>query len=92
MNFDNFNWADYLGLFGAFLSAITFIPQVIQTYKTKSVKDLNFGMLLIILSSVIVWLIYGFEKNLLPVIIANSIILILCSILLYFKIIYKKLN
>jgi MtN3 and saliva related transmembrane protein len=90
MDFANFNWADYLGLFAAFLSAITFIPQVIQAYKTKSVKDLNIGMLSIVFTSVIVWLIYGFAKNLLPVIIANSIILILSSVLLYFKATFKN--
>lgn len=90
MDFVNFNWADYLGLFGAFLSSITFIPQVIQAYKSKSVKDLSLGMLLIIFASVIVWLVYGFEKNLLPVIIANGIILILSAILLYFKATFKN--
>lgn len=90
MDFANLNWVDYLGLFGAFLSSITFIPQVIQAYKTKSVKDLNLGMLLIIFSSVIVWLIYGISKNLLPVIIANGIILILSTILLYFKATFKN--
>jgi MtN3 and saliva related transmembrane protein len=90
MNFANFNWADYLGLFGAFLSSITFIPQVLQAYKTKSVKDLNLTMLLIVFTSVIVWLVYGFAKNLLPVIIANGIILILSTILLYFKATFKN--
>ncbi|MFY8089992.1 MAG: SemiSWEET family sugar transporter [Chitinophagaceae bacterium] len=89
MNFSNFTWIDYLGLFGAFLSAITFIPQVIQAYKTKSVRDLNTGMLFIIFSSVCVWLIYGFVKQDLPIIVANSVILILCSILLYFKATFK---
>jgi MtN3 and saliva related transmembrane protein len=90
MDFTTFTWVDYLGLFGAFLSAITFIPQVIQTYKTKSVKDLNLGMLLIVFSSVIIWLVYGFAKGLLPVIIANSVILILSAVLLYFKATFKK--
>lgn len=90
MDFSNFNWADYLGLLGAFLSSITFIPQVLQAYKTKSVKDLNLGMLLIIFSSVIVWLVYGFAKNLLPVIICNAVILVLSSVLLYFKATFKN--
>ncbi len=90
MDFSVFTWVDYLGLFGAFLSAITFIPQVIQAYKTKSVKDLNLLMLLIVFSSVIVWLIYGFAKGLLPVIIANGIILVLSIVLLYFKATFKK--
>lgn len=89
MDFTTFNWADYLGLFGAFLSAITFIPQVLQAYKTKSVKDLNLGMLLIVFFSVIVWLVYGFAKSLLPVVVANSVILVLSTILLYLKATYK---
>ncbi len=90
MDFATFNWADYMGLFVAFLSSITFITQVLQAYKTKSVKDLNLSMLLIVFSSVIIWLVYGFEKGLLPVIIANSIILILSTILLYFKATFKN--
>ena len=90
MDFATFTWADYVGLFGAFLSAITFIPQVIQAYKTKSVKDLSWGMLLIVFFSVIVWLVYGFAKGLPPVIFANSVILVLSAILLYFKATFKN--
>lgn len=80
---------EYVGLFGAFLSAITFIPQVLHAYKTKSVGDLSWGMLWIVFTSVIVWLVYGFYLQLLPVIIANSIILVLASVLLYFKYKFK---
>ena len=90
MDFSNFTFIDYLGLFAAFLSSITFLPQVIQAYKTKSVKDLNIYMLLIVFSSVIIWLIYGIVKGLLPVIIANGVILVLSGILLYFKATFKK--
>lgn len=83
-------WIEYVGLFGAFLSSITFIPQVWQAWKTKSVGDLSLGMLLIVFTSVIVWLVYGFYLNLLPVIIANSIIFILSILLLYFKLTFPK--
>ena len=82
-------WIEYVGLFGAFLSAITFIPQVILAYKSKSVGDLSLGMLLIVFTSVIVWLVYGIYLNLLPVIIANSVILLLSLVLLYFKFAFK---
>ncbi|MFY7900462.1 MAG: SemiSWEET family sugar transporter [Chitinophagaceae bacterium] len=76
---------EYVGLFGAFLSAITFIPQVLHAYKTKSVGDLSWGMLWIVFSSVIVWLVYGIYLRLLPVIIANGVILVLSAMLIYFK-------
>ncbi|MFY7651537.1 MAG: SemiSWEET family sugar transporter [Chitinophagaceae bacterium] len=81
---------EIVGLFGAFLSAITFIPQVWLAYKTKSVGDLSWGMLWIVFTSVIVWLVYGIAKQLLPVIIANGIILVLSIILLYFKYSFGK--
>lgn len=83
-------WIEVVGLFGAFLSAITFIPQVWLAWKTKSVGDLSLGMLLIVFSSVIVWLVYGFYLGLLPVIIANAIILFLSLLLLYFKFTFPK--
>jgi uncharacterized protein with PQ loop repeat len=47
-------------------------------------------MLLIVMTSVVVWLVYAFYLKLLPVIIANSIIGALCLVLLYFKFTFKK--
>jgi MtN3 and saliva related transmembrane protein len=84
------HWIEYVGLFGAFLSAITFIPQVIRAWQTKSVGDVSLLMLIIVFASVIVWLVYGFYLHLLPVIIANTIILLLSVVLLYFKLTFKK--
>lgn len=83
-------FTEIMGLMGAFLSSITFIPQVVLTWKTKSAKDLSMSMLLIIFTSTIVWLIYAIPQNLLPVIIANSIILILSTWLIYFKLTHKE--
>lgn len=78
-----------MGLFGAFLSSITFIPQVYLAWKSKSVGDLSLGMILIVITSTIVWIIYGNALMLLPVIIANSIICVLAVLLLIFKLTFK---
>jgi MtN3 and saliva related transmembrane protein len=83
-------WTEYFGYIGAFLSAVTFMPQVWLAWKTKSVGDLSLGMLSIVFISVIVWLIYAFALGLLPVIIANSIVGVLAIILLYFKFTFPK--
>jgi MtN3 and saliva related transmembrane protein len=83
-------WIEYVGLFGAFLSSITFMPQVLKAWQSKSVADLSLWMLLIVFTSTIVWLVYGFYLNLLPVIIANAVIFILCVVLLIFKATFKK--
>jgi MtN3 and saliva related transmembrane protein len=84
------NWTEYFGYIGAFLSAVTFMPQVWLAWKTKSVGDLSLGMLSIVFISVVVWLVYAFALGLLPVIIANSIVGILAIILLYFKFTFPK--
>jgi MtN3 and saliva related transmembrane protein len=84
------HWIEYVGLLGAFLSSITFIPQVYKAWQTKSVGDLSVWMVLIVLTSVLVWLVYGIYLNLLPVIIANGTILLLALLLLYFKLTFKK--
>ena len=84
-------WTEIMGHIGALLSSITFIPQVLQAWKTKRVGDLSMNMLLIVFTSTIVWLVYAFSLNLLPVIIANTIIFMLSGILIYFKLTFKKL-
>lgn len=84
------NWVELAGHFGAFLSSVTFMPQVYKAWQTKSVGDLSLTMMLIVLTSTIVWLYYGVSLNLLPVIIANGIICFLSLVLIGFKFSFKK--
>ena len=84
------DWIELTGHIGSILSSITFIPQVFKVYKTKSAKDLSLTMMLIVLSSTIIWLIYGIGKELLPVIICNAIICLLSVLLIYFKFSFKS--
>jgi MtN3 and saliva related transmembrane protein len=84
------DWIEVVGLFGAFLTGVTFVPQVYKAWQTKSVGDLSTWMILIVITSAIVWLVYAVYLNLRPVIIANSVILVLAIILLYFKQTFKR--
>jgi len=84
------SWIEVAGLTGAFLSSITFIPQVYKAWRSKSVGDLSLTMIVIVFTSTIVWLIYGVSLNLLPVIICNSIMAVLTLLLIYFKFTFQK--
>ena len=84
------HWIEYVGLFGAFLTSITFIPQVYKAWQSKSVGDLSTWTVSIVITSAAVWLVYGLYLELRPVIIANSIILVLAVMLLYFKLTFRK--
>lgn len=85
-----FQWIDYLGLFGAFLSSITFLPQVYKAWTTKSVGDLSSWMIAILLANVSTWLIYGIVKDDFAIIIANSIIMGLSLLMVWFKFSFQK--
>jgi MtN3 and saliva related transmembrane protein len=84
------SWIEIAGHTGAFLSSITFMPQVYKAWKSKSVGDLSLAMMLIVFSSTLVWLVYGVKLNLWPVIICNGIIAVLSLLLIYFKFSFKK--
>jgi MtN3 and saliva related transmembrane protein len=84
------SWIEVVGLAGAFLSSITFIPQVYKAWQTKSVGDLSLSMIVIVFTSTIVWLVYGISLSLLPVILCNGIMSVLTLMLIYFKLTFKK--
>lgn len=83
-------WTEAMGHFGAFLTSVTFIPQVYKAWKTRSVGDLSLTMMFIVVTSTVVWLVYAVSLMLWPVIIANSIVCILSLLLVYFKLTFKK--
>lgn len=84
------NWIEGVGLAGAFLSSVTFLPQVYKTWQTRSAGDLSLTMMLIVFTSTIVWLVYGVALTLWPVIICNGIICGLSALLIYFKLVFKR--
>lgn len=84
------NWIELVGYLGSFLTSITFIPQVYKSWQSKSVGDLSIWMILIVVTSTLVWLVYGFAIKSGPVIVANFVVLALTLVLFYFKLTFKK--
>lgn len=83
-------WIEIVGYVGVVLSSATFVPQVYQAWKTRSVGDLSIWMIVILLGNVSTWLFYAWYKGMMPMIIANSIILGLALLMLYFKLSFKR--
>lgn len=79
----------FIGLAAGFCTTVAFLPQVIKTWKSKSAKDLSFGMYSIFCTGVLLWLIYGILISDLPIILANAITLLLALSILMFKLIFK---
>jgi len=83
------DFVQVLGLAAGSLTTLSFLPQVIKTWKTKSAKDLSLVMFLLFCLGVALWLAYGILVSDMPVIIANAVTLVLSSIILFFKFRFK---
>ena len=81
---------DIVGYLGGIFIMISFIPQVIKSYRTKSVEDLSIWMIVATLVGTIFWIIYGFLINGAPIIVMNIIFGIIVLYQLYLKVKYKK--
>ena len=83
------SYVTVVGLTAAVLSTVSFFPQLLKTWKTKSAKDISMGMFSIFCAGVFLWLVYGILINNLPVIIANLFTFIQAFIILLLKNKYK---
>lgn len=84
------NITQLLGFIGTVLSVITYMPQVIKLWRTKSAKDISMPMLLLLTFGVAVWLAFGIRINDIPLMINNSLILAMSLTMIILKIIYDK--
>jgi MtN3 and saliva related transmembrane protein len=82
---------DILGYSAGAITSLTFLPQVIKTWKEKSAKDISLLMFLIAATNEIMWIAYGALLN--PVnwviISTNTIVLALSCIMIFLKLRYK---
>lgn len=79
-----------IGFTAGFLMAITMVPQIIKSLKTKSVGDISLLMLVIYVTSAILWMIYGILIKSLPVAIMDGFAFCVSSLQLFIKIKYMK--
>lgn len=82
--------ADTIGFAAGFLIALSMLPQVLKSYRTKSVGDLSFLMLLIILLGTALWVVYGFLIESLPLIAMDGFGFAVNLVLILMKISYGK--
>ncbi|MBQ9271594.1 MAG: SemiSWEET transporter [Alphaproteobacteria bacterium] len=83
---------ELLGYVAGICTAIVFLPQSIQTVKTKNVQGLSLSSYIIYNIGMLSWILYGIYLQSIQMIIFNSISLIFASIILYMIIQNKAPN
>ena len=86
----HFNYIDLFGFSAALLTTIAFLPQLYKTWETKSADDVSLVMLILFITGLICWIIYGLKINSIPILAANFVTFIFNFSILILKISYKK--
>jgi MtN3 and saliva related transmembrane protein len=81
--------ADILGYAAGALTAFTFLPQVLKTWKEKSAKDISLIMFLIAFANEIMWLVYGILLDNWVIIMTNAVMLVMSGIMIWLKLRYN---
>ncbi len=75
-----------LGLTAGTLTTLSFLPQVIKTWKTRSTRDISTGMFVMFCTGIFLWALYGLAIDSMPVIFTNVVTFFLALIILMLKI------
>lgn len=78
-----------LGYVAALLTTGSFVPQVLHTLRSRDVSGISVGMYSIFTGGVALWLVYGVMLDAKPVIIANTITLMLAMWILGMKLVIE---
>ena len=79
------NLPDLLGTIAGILTTLAFVPQVWRVWKTRSTRDISLGMYLVFTTGVGFWLAYGLVLGAWPIVVANSVTLMLTGTVLVLK-------
>lgn len=82
---------DLIGYTAATLTTASFVPQVMQTFKTKDVSGISLWMYSAFTIGIAMWLVYGFLISAWPIVIANVVTLTLAGTILWMKVRYQQL-
>jgi MtN3 and saliva related transmembrane protein len=78
-----------LGYAACAVTALTFLPQVIKTWKEKSAKNVSLMMFVIAFINEVMWIAYGVLRHDNVIIVTNVIMITMCSIMISLKLKYK---
>ena len=81
---------DLVGSAAAFLTTASFLPQAWLSFRTRDVSGVSLGMYSVFTTGVALWLAYGILLGSWPMMIANTITLVLALMILAMKLVYGR--
>lgn len=78
----NMEWAGYLA---AAMTTLAFIPQAVQTIRTRDTRSISLGMYVVFTIGIAFWLVYGIALGSMPMILSNIVTFLLSATILGLK-------
>ncbi len=79
------NITEIIGFMAAILTTASFVPQAVKVIRTRNTEGISLWMYIMFSAGVACWLAYGILLHYRPMIVANSITLLLASTILIMK-------
>ena len=89
-HFQRMDITDLLGYIAGTLTTAALVPQVWRTFRTRDVSGISLRMYCIFTLGVAIWLAYGIVLGETPMILANSVSLVLACAVLAMKLKYGR--
>ena len=77
---------EWLGFAAATLTTVSFVPQAWMTFRTRNVSGISLAMYRAFTLGIALWLVYGIRIGAWPLIVANTVTLVLAGAVLAMKI------
>jgi len=74
-----------LGLIAGSLTTLSFAPQVVRAWRTRSTADLSLATLIVFLAGLLLWLAYGVVRGDVAIIAANAVTAVFVGLILSIK-------
>lgn len=85
-------YIEIIGFAAGTFTTLAFLPQIFKIASTGKVRDISVSMYLVLGFGIFLWLIYGLNIGELPIIIANSVSLVLCITVIAMKFVFSRIG
>jgi MtN3 and saliva related transmembrane protein len=82
--------ATIVGSFAALASTVSFTPQAWKIIKSRGTKDISAGMYTLTVTGFVLWTTYGILLKQWPIIVTNSICMLLAAFILMMKLLPRR--
>ena len=84
------NALDLLGLVATCFTTSSFVPQVWRTWKTRNVSGISLPTYVIITIGLALWLVYGWLRGDMPLMMANAVMVVLTGAITVMKLRFEQ--